>query len=102
MIFFKYEKNQSPLENDPNAPQIPAIEKKRIFPSRPIPLPARRNYLLPDRIKLEKERQLADKIKAKKLFEKKLNGFRVLVKVLLANFGMLFVSLMYVIVGAYM
>jgi hypothetical protein len=98
MIFIRYEANGEEIRADEN-PIVPlAVEKKRVLPTRPIPLPARRNFLLPDRIK---EQDLKKKPKETEISENKHLKSRYLVKFLFDNFGVLLVAIAYVVCGAY-
>ena len=99
MIFIRYEANGEEIRAEDNPIDATKVEKKRILPTRPIPKPARRNYLLPDRVKIENERK-AKQQQAKTSANEKFQ-FKYLLRFLLQNFGILFVAFGYIVIGAY-
>jgi hypothetical protein len=103
MIFIRYEANGEEIRAENNPIDATKVERKRILPTRPIPKPARRNYLLPDRVKIENERKAKQQQQQKeaKNSENEKFKFKYLLRFLLQNFGILFVAFVYIVIGAY-
>jgi hypothetical protein len=98
MIFIHYQANDEEIRVDENSLAPLTAEKKRVLPTRPIPLQARRNFLLADRVK---EEDLTKKPSDAEVSENKHLKSRYLLKFLFDNFGVLLVAIAYIVCGAY-